>query len=150
MSCRVLGLDIGGTKLAAACIDVPSGPSQRRPEMVMVRRSATPADMTASREILSALATEIASGSTFDAVGVSFGGLVDGARGVVGTSHHVGGWSGWPLQAELAERYGVPCALLNDADADAGAVAEQRWGAGRGLAYVVYVTVSTGVGAGVV
>src|SRR5262249_7936802 len=63
-------------------------------------------------------------------------------------SRHIRGWNEYPLAAEISERYRVPCALLNDADA--GALGEQRWGAGHGLSDMLYVTVSTGVGAGLI
>jgi len=73
---------------------------------------------------------------------------VDAPRGIVRASLHINGWQDHPLAAAISRRYGVPCALLNDANA--GALGEQRWGAGRGISDVLYVTVSTGVGAGLV
>ena len=58
------------------------------------------------------------------------------------------GWSHAPLAAPLAQRLGVAVAI--DLDVNAAGVAEQRWGAGRGLPSVAYVTVGTGIGAGVI
>jgi glucokinase len=145
MTLHLLALDFGGTKLAAARIDVePSGLC----EVVAVRRAATPGDATTSRTVIQTLANEVAQGTRCDAAGVSFGGPVDAARGVVQVSRHVRGWNDYPLAAEISARYRVPCALLNDADA--GALGEQRWGAGRGQSDMLYVTVSTGVGAGLI
>ena len=58
------------------------------------------------------------------------------------------GWTGIDLQAELAERTGLPVTVLNDADA--AALGEAWLGAGLGLSAMMFVTVSTGVGAGIV
>lgn len=56
------------------------------------------------------------------------------------------GWSGAPLAPALAARLGVPVAI--DTDVAAAALAERRWGAGRGAGSLAYVTVGTGIGAG--
>lgn len=58
------------------------------------------------------------------------------------------GWSGFPVRAYLAEALSVPVSV--DTDVNAAALAEQRWGAARGLDPVVYITVGTGIGGGVV
>ncbi|HEX8159368.1 MAG TPA: ROK family protein [Solirubrobacteraceae bacterium] len=145
MSQHLLAVDIGGTKLAAARFDIDG---HGRCDLVAVRRASTPQDAAASRAIITALADEVACGISLDAAGVSFGGPVDAARGVVRLSHHVHGWEDHPLAEEISQRYGVPCALLNDADA--GALGEHRWGAGREFSDMLYVTISTGVGAGLI
>jgi glucokinase len=153
MTQRLLALDFGGTKLAAARIDVDDNADEvdgknGDADVVAVRRAPTPPDASSSRELMWRLADGVAEGAAVDAVGVSFGGPVDATRGVVRRSLHVRGWDDYPLARTVSQRYGVPCAVHNDANA--GALGEQRWGAGRGLADVLYVTVSTGVGAGLV
>lgn len=145
MTLHLLALDFGGTKLAAARIDVETNGLY---EVVAVQRAATPGDAATSRTVIQTLADEVAGDTPIDAAGVSFGGPVDTTRGVVHVSRHVRGWNDYPLAAEISQRYRVSCALLNDADA--GALGEQRWGAGRGLSDMLYVTVSTGVGAGLI
>jgi glucokinase len=80
------------------------------------------------------------------AVGVSFGGPVDWAQGLVLLSHHVPGWENFPLRDWLQDRFGVPAAVDNDANA--GALGEHRFGAGQGYDSLMYITVSTGVGGG--
>ncbi|MGH3868161.1 MAG: ROK family protein [Pseudonocardiaceae bacterium] len=145
MTLHLLALDFGGTKLAAAHIDVAKNGLC---EVVAVQRAATPGDAPTSLAIIQTLANEVSRGTPFDAAGVSFGGPVDTTRGMVQISRHVRGWNNYPLAAEISARYRVPCALLNDADA--GALGEQRWGAGRGVSDMLYVTVSTGVGAGLI
>ena len=80
------------------------------------------------------------------AIGVSFGGPVDATRGLVRLSHHVPGWEDIPLRDQLQVEYGVPAAVDNDANV--AALGEWRFGAGRGSASLLYVTISTGIGGG--
>jgi predicted NBD/HSP70 family sugar kinase len=124
---KVLALDIGGTWLRA---DVDGRTVQAR----------TPGN---GRDALAAT-LELAGDAAVDAVGVSFGGRVDGDDVV---SLHVPGWEDAGLAVALRERYGVPVRIANDANA--GALAE--WdAAGRPDEPCAYITVSTGVGGGIV
>jgi glucokinase len=81
------------------------------------------------------------------ACGVSFGGPVDFPRQSV-TSLHATGWQGFELGAWFVKTLGIPCRIDNDANA--GALGEYHYGAGRGAQAMVYITISTGVGGGVV
>lgn len=82
------------------------------------------------------------------AVGIGFGGPIDDATRGVLKSHQVGGWDGFPL-ADWAEReLGWPCAVGNDADV--AGLGEARFGAGRGLSPVFYVTIGSGIGGGLI
>ena len=80
------------------------------------------------------------------AIGVSFGGPVDAARGLVRLSHHVPGWEEIPLADRLQAELGAPAAVDNDANV--AALGEWRFGAGQGTASLLYVTISTGIGGG--
>jgi len=82
------------------------------------------------------------------AVGVSVPGAVDGERGVVLQPPNLPGWDGAPVRALLGEALGRPIAIENDANA--AALAEWRFGAGRGTQDLVFLTMSTGVGGGLV
>lgn len=82
------------------------------------------------------------------AIGVGFGGPVDVAHGVILRSHHVSAWDGFPLRETLTARFGAPVTLDNDANA--GALGEARFGAGRGHQQLLYVNVGTGIGAGII
>ena len=126
----VLALDIGGTKLAASA----GGRSARTLTLPTGQESFA---------ALLALADEVVEGPVA-AVGVSFGGPVETGRI---HSHHTPGWDEIPLHDALAERFGAPVVIENDANA--GALGE--WdAAGRPDEPIAYVTVSTGVGAGIV
>jgi glucokinase len=81
-------------------------------------------------------------------LGIGFGGPVDSAAGRVIISHQVDGWEDFPLAAWCRNTLGVPTVLGNDCDS--AALAEARYGAGRGKATVFYVTVGTGIGGGFV
>ncbi len=83
----------------------------------------------------------------FRACGVSFGGPVDFAGQKV-TSIANPGWESFPLSSWVKDTLGLPCLLDNDANA--GALGEYRFGAGRGADSIFYVTLSTGIGGGYV
>jgi len=124
----LLGLDFGGTKLAAGLVDVRRGElvaSQRRPTLP---EEGAPLALAAMLAMAHALISEAP--RTVSGVGINFGGPVDAAAGVVLRSHHVPGWDAFPLALAVAESLGIPAALENDANGQA--LAEWRFGAGRG------------------
>ncbi len=166
MTPLILALDFGGTKLSAALFGLqepraksaqegsssrPSPPLRELLSSYAVldrRRVITPAGADAAYELAAmlALARDLLAGRAPAAVGVSFGGPVDFDAGVVRLSHHVRGWEALPLRDRLAAVFGCPVAVDNDANA--AALGEHRFGAGRGLSDLMYITVSTGVGGG--
>ena len=157
MTRTILALDFGGTKLSAALFSAQNS-TQRKSSLASShlsvfalnssRRVVTPADADAAYELaaMTALARELLAGQQPAAIGVSFGGPVDYATGVVRLSHHVRGWESLPLGDRLAAEFGCPAAVDNDANV--AALGEHRFGAGQGVADMMYVTVSTGVGGG--
>jgi glucokinase len=159
MSRTLLALDIGGTKLAAALAN---------PDGKLLSEASCPTDREApADEVLDALlrlarlcaeggcppalrceAAKTSEGSRPVAAGVSFGGPVDYERGLAVTCHHLAGWDNYPLKARLEERLGMPC--LMDNDANVAALGEAVFGAGRGHGNLLYLTVSSGIGGGVI
>jgi glucokinase len=137
-----LALDFGGTKHSAAVL----APGER--QWRELRRVFSPPGADAAYDIATMLATarELLNGQRPSAVGASFGGPVDFARGTVRLSHHVPGWENTPLSRMLAEAFGAPAAVDNDANV--AALGEQQYGAGQGADSLLYVTISTGVGGG--
>jgi len=81
-------------------------------------------------------------------IGICSPGPVDPKTGVVVNPPNIPCWRNFPLAAELEAIYRVPVKLDNDANA--AALAEVRWGAGRGYRYVFYATIGTGIGTGIV
>ena len=145
----VLGLDIGGTKLAVGVL-APGG------RLAGVRVAPTRREEGVDRvlERLFALGraavTEAGLGPVA-AVGVSCGGPLDAARGVLNAPLHLPGWVDVPVVALASAAFGVPASLENDATA--AALGEHRAGHGRSLAAgstLLYLTLSTGVGGGAV
>lgn len=137
-----MALDFGGTKHTAGVI----GRGER--DWRKKRRVFSPAgaDAAYDLETMISLGRELLDGARPTAIGVSFGGPVDFAAGRVRLSHHVPGWEDTPLKEILQEAFGAPAVVDNDANA--AALGEARFGAGRGCDHLLYVTVSSGVGGG--
>src|SRR5919109_2025382 len=144
----VLALDIGGTKLAAGVVDesgrvhsfvVTPSEAERGPRMVLPRL------FDLGRK---ALADSGLEWGDVGAVGIGCGGPLDAARGVLIAPLHLPGWHDVPVTAIAERAYDRPAVLENDATA--AAAGEHRYGAGTGARNMVYLTISTGVGGGVV
>jgi glucokinase len=146
MDTTLAGVDVGGTKCAVSVGAVAGG----APRILGKRRFPTPAGPAAALgriiDELAALCGEL--GVAPAAVGVSCGGPLDSARGLVLSPPNLSGWDAVDVLTPLRARLGAPAALQNDANACA--LAEWRWGAGRGLRHVVFLTFGTGMGAGLI
>lgn len=143
-----LGIEIGGTKLQLGLgrgdgdllalwrgtVDAAAGGEGIRRQIV----DAVP-------ELLASAAVERAE---LKGVGVGFGGPVDDATRSVIKSHQIAGWDGFPLADWLGEALGLPAVLGNDADV--AGLAEALFGAGRGLSPILYMTIGSGIGGGLV
>ena len=145
---RVLALDIGGTKLAAGVVD---GDGRVLSFVVEPTRSEEGAEPVLERLFAlgrAAVAEAAVPWGEVAAVGIACGGPLDSERGVLIAPPHLTGWRDVPI-VELAEQaLERPAALENDATA--AAAGEHAWGAGAGTRNMVYLTLSTGVGGGVV
>lgn len=137
----VLALDFGGTKLAAAVGHVGC-------EWLAHSETPAPSDGPGSLTAMVCLGKSLLAGSLPAGIGVSFGGHVDVAAGTVRRSVQTPGWESVALGRELRRYFGAPVAMTNDANA--GALGE--WQAARPTDHsaIAYVTVSTGIGAGLV
>jgi glucokinase len=134
-----LAIDIGGTKFSVALFD---GEKIIRRESRATDREGGPTWMLAE------VAKIVCQWPPFDRCGIGFGGPVDFANQRVALSTHVGGWQDFPLVERITEMLGVP--VIIDNDANAGALGEATYGAGRGHLPMFYVTLSTGIGGGIV
>src|SRR5438105_10358744 len=147
----VIGVDIGGTKVAAGLVD-PSGEilCQARNPMACSDGAATGlAAVTKAIESASAQSVKAAGAQNLiRGIGICSPGPLDPARGVVINPPNLPCWRNFPLAAEVASIYRVPVRVDNDANA--AALAEALWGAGRGYRNVFYTTIGTGIGTGIV
>lgn len=144
----IVGLDFGGTKLAAGVVDAATGrvlAEARRPTPVAGGAAASLSLMfTLAHEVLRQGGAQV----RLHAVGVSFGGPVAADGRTVRLSMHVPGWENAPLADRVEQEFGVPAAVANDGDA--AALAEHRFGAGQHVQHMLYLTISTGIGGGVI
>jgi len=141
----IAAVDIGGTKIATGLVN-DLGAVLVAADMP-VNCDCGPRDAT--RRILNALRTQIqATGIPLKGIGIGCTGPVDPGTGELGEVNTLRGWRGWNPVQELAEAFHVQVAIENDADA--AALGEMRWGAGKGKRSVVYIIVGTGIGAGIV
>lgn len=144
----LLGIDIGGTKLNVA-LGRASGALIREARIDHWASGNATRDLErvaeAARELLSAEAVEA---RDLAAIGVSAPGPLDPSAGVVRDAPNLPGWHEVPVSAHLARAFGRRVRLENDANA--AAVAEWRFGAGRGAREFAFLTMSTGVGAGLI
>jgi glucokinase len=141
----LLGIEIGGTKLQLG-VGPGDGTLVAEPLRLAVDRGKGAAGI---REQIAVSGRELIARYGVTSVGIGFGGPVDAAAGRTITSHQIAGWDDFPLVDWCRHTLGVArCTLGNDADL--AALAEARFGAGRGRDPVFYVTVGTGIGGGFV
>jgi glucokinase len=145
----LLGIEIGGTKLQI-------GAGRGDGTLVALERlTVNPSNgaegirsqiVSATRALLARLDADP---DSIGAVGIGFGGPVDATDGVVTLSNQIDGWAGFPLAEWARQTLGVPRVSLQN-DADTAALGEARFGAGVGASPVLYVTVGSGIGGGLV
>jgi len=137
----ILAIDIGGTKFSMAVFDGAR----------MVRRESRATDAEGGREWMLGRIREIAHewrrDFRFERCGIGFGGPVDFAAQRVALSTHVGGWRDFDLCGFVRDLTGAPAVMDNDANA--GAIGEAEFGAGKGYSPLFYMTLSTGIGGGI-
>lgn len=142
------GIDIGGTKCAVT-LGAETPPDQIR--ILDKIKFPTPGQPDqAMGQLMDALGAllERHPEAAIEAVGVSCGGPLDSGRGLILSPPNLPGWDRIDVLSPFRERFHVPAALQNDANACA--LAEWRWGAGRGTQNMIFLTFGTGLGAGLI
>lgn len=142
----VVGVDVGGTKIAAALVDADGVP---------LHRVRYPTELSSPHATLDSIARAVDQvieeagllPTDIYAVGLGIPGLIDPVRGIGIASVNLN-WRNVPVRAELQERLGLPCFIENDVKA--AALGEARYGAGRGLDSLVFLIIGTGIAASVV
>ncbi|MHB0858568.1 MAG: ROK family protein [Anaerolineae bacterium] len=144
----IIGLDIGGTKCAVV-------EGTREGEILVRTQYVTEAAkgfpdafqrLCAATEAMRAQAE--AQGHRVAALSVSIGGPLDIARGIIYSPPNLPGWDAIPLKELLEECFGLPTYVEHDGNA--GALAEWRFGAGRGTRNLIFLTMGTGLGGGMI
>jgi glucokinase len=144
----VLAIDLGGTKIAAALI----APDNRVMDKAHSPTLAAEGLQPVINRIFSTIDRLLSQGNTSPAqlygIAIAAAGAIDTSKGLVTSSPNLPGWINVPLRDMVGKRYGVNTCLLNDASATA--LAEHRMGAGKGTSNLIYITVSTGIGGGII
>lgn len=146
-----LGLDIGGTKCAVILGRSADGAPEILGRLSFATSSA--ASPEKALEKMCALGDELISGhgiskENISAIGISCGGPLDSRKGLICSPPNLPGWDEIPAVDIVRSHFGVPVMLQNDANA--GALAEWKFGAGRGCASMIFITFGTGCGAGLI
>lgn len=138
-----IAVDIGGTQIRAACYRASTQ------EMVELKRTTTRHPTESALERLIALIRSVwpKEGAVLS-VGVAAPGPIDPYKGIIFEAPNIPGWVNLPLRAELESVFPAPFALGNDANL--AGMGEWKFGAGRGYNDIIYLTISTGIGGGVI
>jgi glucokinase len=140
------GIDLGATKILS--VVVTHGGKLLAEDLRPTGGADGPEAVIASMIASLRHAIADAGNPKLDAIGVDAPGPVDYTQGLVTSPPNLPGWHNVPLASIIAKEFGVPCVLENDANA--AAVSEHRWGAGRGSRHMLFLTVSSGVGGGII
>ncbi len=137
-------VDIGGTKIAVGMVD-DAGKVLSRKQV-----STNPNSYDDGLDTISRMLRETAAQAGIELTGIGIGstGPVDPIRGEFGDVDFLPGWRGKNLVRDLAQIFKVRAALENDGDA--AALAEAGWGAGRNRKRLIYITIGTGIGGGMI
>ena len=141
----LVGIDVGGTKTAIVVSLRPPDALDRIEFRTRPSKGPEPALLLIKKGIHDLLAKH---GLKNKAMGVSCGGPLDRIRGIIQSPPNLPTWVDVPIKAILEDEFGAPCRVENDANA--GAVAEHRFGAGQGCQDMIFLTMGTGLGAGII
>jgi glucokinase len=143
----IIGVDIGGTKVAAGVVD-RDGKIQVQSRTPMVATDAA-RGLAAVAAAIEELRSRLGNGAQPHAIGICAPGPLNPQTGVVINPPNLPGWHNFALADEMRKLY--PSAQVKiDNDANAAALAESKWGAGRNFRNVFYATIGTGIGTGFV
>ena len=147
MEPAVLAIDIGGTKLALGLVDREGRILQR--DEIPTRAAEGPERVLARLvELASAMRGRATSSHALRRVGIACAGPLDREAGLILNPPNLPGWTRIDLVEQVERALGLPAVLDNDANA--AALGEFRYGAGRDARSLVYLTVSTGIGGGII
>jgi len=144
----LIGIDIGGTKTAVLLSRQPPAVLARKEFATRPAQGPERALQLIKSTIRDLLAEQGVGASAIARLGVSCGGPLDRVRGIIQSPPNLPTWDEVPIKAILEREFQAECLIENDANA--GAVAEHRFGAGEGCQNMVFLTMGTGLGAGII
>ena len=140
-----LGIDLGGTTCSFGLLNENGALSNQT--QIETRQSDAP-EILLARIAATARETIEKSGAQVEAVGIGVPGHIRHAEGICVYAPNLNGWQELPVGSILSENIGLPMWALNDANA--AALGEARFGAGRGAADILVLTLGTGIGSGLI
>jgi glucokinase len=143
----VVGVDIGGTKVAAGLVNA-NGEILAQNKTPMLTTGAPSNGLAAVSTAIRGLFSDASSQNQIEAIGICAPGPLNPHTGVIINPPNLKIWHNYPLAEEMRRLYNVPVRVDNDANA--AALAEAKWGAARGYANLFYATVGTGIGTGII
>lgn len=140
---RYLCFDIGGTKSAVSLMSEAAGVIQK--EKFPTQGERGPEQAVAK---MIEIGQRLRTNEGIAGIGISIGAMFDPGTGVFGEAPHLPSWVGYPIVDKMSQAFGMPVAADNDANACA--LAEWRYGAGKGTHHMAFLTFGTGFGAGLI
>jgi len=144
----VVAVDVGGTKITSAVITREGQMLSRTYRLTLAHEGPQKVISHMVDAVERSLRKAGLELSAIGGVGIAAAAIIDIGRGLVSEAPNLPRWHNIPLRDRLADSLGKPVFLLNDASA--AALGEHRTGAGRGLDNLIYITVSTGIGGGLI
>jgi glucokinase len=142
----VVGVDLGGTQVRAVLADEEGTPLKRARTLTLAREG--PQKVMGRVEDCIRQVLEGTESSAVLGIGIGAPGTVNPWTGVLTTTTNIPGLDDWPLRDQLAQQFQVPVFVGNDAKL--AALGEHRFGAGKQASSLIYLTISTGIGGGVI
>jgi len=137
-----IAVDVGGTQLRAALYP------ESGMDALIVRAIPTKGEQNAIDRLLGLIASIWPAGQQVTRIGMGIAGMVDPAKGVIYKAPNIADWDYLPIVDIIQNRFQTPAVLGNDANV--AALGEWKFGAGVGHHDLIYLTISTGVGSGII
>ena len=144
----VLGIDLGGTKILTAVVDTQGKILSRDHSITPAKEGQDVVVKSILESVGRVLDQAHIAAADLAAIGLGAPGLSNPETGILFTSPNLPGWKDVPLRDIIEKELGRKAFLINDANA--AAVGELYFGAGRGARNFIYITVSTGIGGGII
>lgn len=144
----ILAVDLGGTKIVTALISCRGEIISREYNPTLAEEGADAVINRILTTVNSLVSNALSSSYSIATIGIAAAGAIDSEKGLVTDSPNLPGWHNIPLKDMVEKATGIRTFIMNDASA--AALGEHIFGAGRGMNNLIYLTVSTGIGGGII